>query len=40
MGREDYGVIKIVTISEHFPLFFVLMEQDRERLQSFYDYMD
>ena len=40
MGREDYGVVKIVIISEHFPLLFVLMVQDRERLRSFYDYMD
>ena len=40
MGREDYGMAKIVTISEHFPLLFVLMVQDRERLRSFYDYMD
>ena len=38
MGREDYGMVKIVIISEHFPILFVLMVQDRERLQSFYDY--
>ena len=40
MGREDDGMVKIVTISEHFPLLFVLMVQGRERLRSFYDYMD
>ena len=33
-------MIKIVIISEHFPLLFVLMVQDRERLRSFYGYMD
>ena len=40
MGREDDEMAKIVIISEHFPLLFVLMVQDRERLRSFYDYMD